>query len=72
MKPNINEWAQDCAKLGRLAKNYGYANACLPDTEIIKAKTALDAAIREFSGRYAVPQDYARDIAITVAESVSL
>ena len=70
-KPTIHDWAKDCAKLGRLAKNYAHANACLPNTEIAKAKEALDMATLEFSGRYAVPQDYAREIAITVADSVN-
>ena len=71
-KPSITEWAQDCANIGRLMKRFANANAHLSKDELQKAETELNFATYAFACKYEVSQEYARNLAITMAESVDV
>ena len=71
-KPTIDEWAQDCAKLGVQMRRYAYANTHLPNDAIQNEWNKTAAAIQSFANKYGTSYTRAEQIAKIISDSINL
>lgn len=71
-RPRIDEWAQDCARLGTQMRRYAHANAQLPDDTIRDEWNKTVSAIQTFANKYSMDYASAEQIAGIISDSVSL
>ena len=71
-KPGIEEWAQDCSRIGLTAGFFANANAHLSQRETDEANKKMKAAVQSFASKYGVDYNTAQTIAETIHASVSI
>lgn len=71
-KPSIQEFAEDCAKIGIAMRRACFANDQLPADEVHKARTERENSLKVFANKYGMPIETARTFAEVISDSVAL
>jgi hypothetical protein len=72
MKLTINDWAQDCAEIGKQMRRFAHANMYLSVDEAITERSKAVSAIQTFAARYAMDYKTAESIAGIISDSIAL
>ncbi len=71
-KPGVQEFAEDCAKIGIAMRRACFANDQLPADEVHKARTERENSLKAFANKYGMPIETARTFAEVISDSVAL
>jgi hypothetical protein len=68
----FSEWSDDIKTLAIIARRATFASSQMPEKEAEKALDELNIESKKFADKYAMSEDDAREIAISISENCKL